>query len=273
MQACDGLLTSFIAVPRSEPSRRPVTVTSCCRFSRRISFCGGSCVDVGQRAEDGGVPVSWIEDGVFDGVERGAVSSPEADADGVGAAVGDERIGGGHAVEDGGRVFGDLRGGEAEAGGDGGIDLEVGGRAADGVFDSVLNVDHAFDLADGVADARAEFVEQRWIGEKILIWIGSGALERSPMMSWSTWVNSTSSCGSVGLISARTSAMISSMPRLRCCLSLTVKSPVLASVTAARPICRPVRRAGAFDFGRVVEDLFDVVEDAVGLGERSCRRA
>ena len=38
--------TCFTAVPRSEPSRRAVTVTSCCRFSRRISFCGGSCVMV-----------------------------------------------------------------------------------------------------------------------------------------------------------------------------------------------------------------------------------
>ena len=33
-----------MAEPRSEPSRRPLTVIICCRFSRRISFCGGCSV-------------------------------------------------------------------------------------------------------------------------------------------------------------------------------------------------------------------------------------
>ena len=51
-----------------------------------------------------------------------------------------------------------------------------------------------------------------------------------------------SSCGSLALICARTSAMTSSIPRSRLLLSFTVISPVLASVTAAKPICSPVRR-------------------------------
>ena len=41
---------------------------------------------------------------------------------------------------------------------------------------------------------------------------------------------------------ARTSLMISSIPRLRLSLSLTEMSPVFGSVTAARPSCKPVRR-------------------------------
>ena len=71
---------------------------------------------------------------------------------------------------------------------------------------------------------------------KTLIWIGSGAFDRSPIMSCSTCVNSTSSSGSVFLISARASAMTSSMPRSRLLFSFTVMSPVFASVTAASPI-------------------------------------
>ena len=126
-----------------------MTRTSCCRFSRRISFCGGSSVIVGEGAEGGGVAGGGVEDGVLDGVERGAVFVGQADADGVGAAVDDDGVVGGQAVEDGGGVFGDLLRGEAEARGDDGVDLEVGGGAADGVVDAVLGVDDAGDFADG----------------------------------------------------------------------------------------------------------------------------
>ena len=58
-------------------------------------------LDGGERAERGGVAGGAVEDSVLDGVERGAMFVAEADADGVGAAVGDERIVGGEAVEDG----------------------------------------------------------------------------------------------------------------------------------------------------------------------------
>ena len=123
---------------------------------------------MGQRAERGEMAGGAVEDGVLDGVERGARAVGEADADGVGAAVGDERGVGGDAVEDGGGVLGDLGGGEAEARGEHGVDLEVGGGAADGVVDAVLDVDDAVDLADGVGDARAELVEElRIVGEEL----------------------------------------------------------------------------------------------------------
>ncbi len=65
--------------------------------------------------------------------------------------------------------------------------------------------------------------------------------------------------------------MTSSMARLRLAFSFTVKSPVLASVTAARPICRPVRREVLSTSGVVVQDALNVLENAVGLGERTAR--
>ena len=70
---------------------------------------------------------------------------------------------------------------------------------------------------------------------KSLIWMGSGELERSPIMSCRTCVNSMSRAGSDFLILSRTSAMISSMSRSRLGLRRTLKSPEFASVTAARP--------------------------------------
>ena len=84
---------------------------------------------------------------------------------------------------------------------------------------------------------------RRWASlEKILIWIGSGAFDRSLMLSCNTWVNSMSSSGSVDFISLAHFFHHFIYERLRLAFSFTVKSPVLASVTAARPICRPVRR-------------------------------
>ena len=66
--------------------------------------------------------------------------------------------------------------------------------------------------------------------------------------------------------------MTSSMPRSRLLFSFTVMSPVLASVTAARPICRPVRREMLSTSGVFVKDALDVLEDAVGLCKGAARR-
>ena len=133
-------------------------------------------LDVGERAEGGELAGGADEDGVLDGVERGAVRVVEADADGVGAAVLDEGLRGGEAVEDGGGVGGDFGGGEAVVRGEAGVDLEDGGGAADGVVDAVLDVDDAGDFADGVADAGAELVEQVLIGGEELDLDGLGGV-------------------------------------------------------------------------------------------------
>ena len=50
-----------MAVPRSEPSSRAVTVMSCCRFSRLISFCGGNCVTCAREPRFASLPVALLK--------------------------------------------------------------------------------------------------------------------------------------------------------------------------------------------------------------------
>ncbi len=88
----------------------------------------------------------------------------------------------------------------------------------------------------------AQFFSRAGSCENNLISMGSGAPVRSPIMSCSTCLNSTSSCGYCLLTFSRTSDITSSMLRLRSRFKRTEISPVLASVTAARPSCNPVRR-------------------------------
>ena len=58
------------------------------------------------------------------------------------------------------------------------------------------------------------------------------------------------------------------MPRSRWRFRLTRKSPVLASVTAARPNWRPVRRERLSTSGVVDEDLFDAEQYLIGICQR-----
>ena len=53
--------TFAMAVPKSEPARRPVTVTRPCRFSRRISFCGGRLVTVASEPRVASLPVCELK--------------------------------------------------------------------------------------------------------------------------------------------------------------------------------------------------------------------
>ena len=147
---------------------------------------GRELLDVGERAEGGHFASGAEEDGVLDGVEGSAMGVVEADADGVGAAVLNEGLRGGQAIEDRGRVGGDFGGGESHARGDAGIDLEGGGGAADGVVDAVFDVDDAGDFAMASPTRGASWLRRSWLVEKSLIWTGSGGLERSPIMSWRT---------------------------------------------------------------------------------------
>ena len=78
--------------------------------------------------------------------------------------------------------------------------------------------------------------------ENNLTWMSTGSLVRSPIMSCNTCMNSTLTAGSWAAIFARTSAMISSMPRLRSRFNFTKMSPRFASVTVASPNSSPVRR-------------------------------
>jgi len=82
----------------------------------------------------------------------------------------------GRPSEDGGGVGGDFGGGETQASGEAGVDLEGGGGTADGVVDAVLDVDHAGDFADGIADARGELVEEVLVGGEELDLDGFGGV-------------------------------------------------------------------------------------------------
>jgi hypothetical protein len=90
LSASTAACTRLMAEPRSEPSRRPVTTMSRCRFSRRISCWRGSA-DVARAPRVERLAGGGVEDGVLDGVERGAAGLGQANADGIGAAVGDQR--------------------------------------------------------------------------------------------------------------------------------------------------------------------------------------
>ena len=55
------------------------------------------------------------------------------------------------------------------------------------------------------------------------------------------------------------------MPRSRSRFSLTEKSPLLASVTAARPSWRPVRREVLSTSGVALQNLLDAQQHVVGI--------
>ena len=67
--------------------------------------------------------------------------------------------------------------------------------------------------------------------------------------------------------------MISSMPRLRLSFSFTEISPVLGSVTAASPSCKPVRREVLSTSGTGAHDALDVGDHAIGLLQANCPAA
>ena len=68
--------------------------------------------------------------------------------------------------------------------------------SADGVLDAVQNIDHAVDLLDGLGHLRAPIPPAALAsGENSLICTGSGAFDRSPIMSCRSCTNSTSMRG------------------------------------------------------------------------------
>ena len=59
------------------------------------------------------------------------------------------------------------------------------------------------------------------------------------------------------------------MPRLRLAFSFTVKSPVLASVHGGQAHLQAGAARGAFHFGRGAQNALDVLQNAIGLAERT----
>ena len=97
---------------------------------------------------------------------------------------------------------------------------------------------------------------------------GSGALVRSPIMSCSNCGNSTSSTGSAcrDLGAHVGDHLFAAAAALA--FQLDGISPVLASVTAARPSCRPVRREVLSTSGTARRICSTCDDHAVGLFER-----
>ena len=169
-----------------------------------------------------------------------------------------------------GGVFGDFGRGEAEAGGDDGVDLEVGGGAADGVLDAVLHVDDAGDLADGVADARAELVEQgfdRCDEELDLDGLGRVGEVADHVLQDLDELDVES--GSLALILRADVGddFVDGAAALGFELDGEVAGVGFGDGGEAH--LQAGAAGGAFDFGRSAQDPFDVLEDAVGLGERA----
>ena len=92
----------------------------------------------------------------------------EAHANGIRQAIGDDWMGRGNSIENGGCVVGDLGGSKTETCRDLGIDLEIRGRPADGVIDSVLHVHDAVDLRDCVGHVWRRLTQQGLVRGKQL---------------------------------------------------------------------------------------------------------
>src|SRR6185437_14096471 len=123
---------------------------------------------LGQRAQIRQLAGRAVEDSVLDGFERSPRFLAKTDAHGIRTTIRDQRIGCSDAVKNGRGVLGDFGRSEAEAAGDARVDLEIRGGAADRVFDAVLDIDHARNFADGVANAWTELRKQRRIADKNL---------------------------------------------------------------------------------------------------------
>ncbi len=87
-------------------------------------------------------------------------------------------------------------------------------------------------------------------------------------MSCRTWMNSTSRAGSDLRMRARTSAMISSMGRSRLDLEADGEVAAVGLGDGGEAELQAGAAGGDVDLGSAVEDLLDVGEHAVGLGER-----
>ena len=149
------------AAPAAMPSPRLTSfearrdrARSRCRFSRRISVWPGISSTVASVPSVPVLPVRAHEQRVLDRVHGAARRFREADADGVGAVVDDDRRGRRLALQDRAGVELHLLRREAGARRHRRIHLEDRRRAADRVLDAVQHVHHARDLLDRVADLR-----------------------------------------------------------------------------------------------------------------------
>ncbi len=85
------LLHRLDSCAQVRPSRRAVTVTSRCRFSRRISVCPGRFRHFRQRTQSRGAAPRTVQQRIAHGLPTSCGSRPVAHANGVGHVVRDDR--------------------------------------------------------------------------------------------------------------------------------------------------------------------------------------
>ncbi len=191
-----------IALPRSEPSSCGRDDYHALQVLATNFILRRKLLDGGQRAKSRSTTGLLLKTVFFDGLERGAAFITEAYSHRVRAAIGYQWIFGLEAVENRCGILGNFVWREAEPRSNDGIHLETCGWAADRVLNSVLHVGDTGDFAEASPILGPSPAGQPDHVEKIFIWIGSGAFERSLIMSCNTWMNSTSSSGSLVLICA-----------------------------------------------------------------------
>ena len=227
---------------------------------------------LGQRSQRCGVAGAGVEDRVLDCVQRRARGVGQADANGVGAAVDDHRPGGGQAVEDCGGIVGNLAGREAEAACDDRIDLEARGRAGDGVVHAVLGVHHSGNLLDGVLHPGAELVQQGGIAAEELDLDGFrrvGEVADHVLQH----LRELDVEGRLGLPDPLAD-VLHDLFDVAVAVTLEADGEVagVGLGDGGEAHLQAGAAAGDLDLGRAAQDLLDVLEDAVGLGERcACR--
>ena len=193
-------LTFAIAVPRSVPSRLAVTTMSRCRFSRRISFCGGRCSTVANEPSVAVWPDALLNT-VFSIASSDARCSSPSRTRIVYCrplAISGAEIGMPSRIE--------VASCETSSGVKPSREATLGSiwKFVAGPL-MVFSMPFSTSTTPGIFPMASPTRGPSCVSscssfEKILIWIGSGAFERSLILSCRIWVSSISSSGSVFLI-------------------------------------------------------------------------
>src|SRR6266702_2276865 len=180
----------------------------------------------------------------------------------------DHGICGWKAVKDGSSVFGNLGGSKAKASGDYRVDLEAGGGSGDGIVNAVLGIDNAGDLLDGSLDAGAKLVEEgRIVREqlddnvfRLVREIADHVLQNLDELGVECGLGFEDTSANVGHDLVNGPATLA--------FQADGEVTAIGLGDGSEPKLEAGTTGGDLYFGRAVENLLDVSEDAVGFGER-----
>src|SRR5579859_2491517 len=241
-------------------------------FAANFGFAG-RLRDGGKRSEGGGLAGTADEERVVHALERGTISLGKADADGVRAIIAHDRCGGGRTFQNGECVGADFVRRKSRACGNDGIDLIGNGRAADGVVDAVENVHDAVYFADGFGDARRGFVQKLSVfGEKFDD-DGFGLACKIADHVGKQLDEFDLGCGFFGcdLFAEIGDDVVNGAAALG--LELDGEVATIRFGDGGEAELEPRAAGSCFDFGSGAQNFFDVLENAVGFGERTAWRS